>query len=767
MPTYAKLRSDLVSSKATVGDAVVYTVKDPITGTYFRLREPEYWLINQLDGESAPDGIAERFKAKFGLNITAEDVKGFITTIEGLFFLETARAEQQVSRKSYAKADGRTLIGRLLYIKLKAFDPGRFLDWLTSVYRRFHNRFWFTLQIVIIAIGFALLMSNLGEFHVNLQELLNAGSIVMIVLALFILIVVHEFAHAIMCRYHGGQVKEIGFLLMYFQPCFYADLSDAWLFEKKSQRLAVTWAGPYSQFILLAVAIIIWRVTIPGSFVNQLAQLTVMVSWVTFLFNFNPLLKLDGYYLLSDWVDIPNLRRKAFSFLGNVLKRRLLGWLIEPITADRRERRIFAMYSLLAVTYSGLLLGYILYVVAKFLTSELGGFGLILLFVLLLVILRDAIARLAKGAVRHIVHMKSLLKKPIRLAVYLGIIAVVLILVLAVPFPHRVSGEVTVQPLAVFTLTLNEFGMLESLLHRGGDTPESKASLIQLTSNDMAVLDILPLVEDGQEVTANDTLAILTSSQVTHEIAAGQAELERLQGELALLKAPPKKEQIAEAEAEVRAAKASYDRMQREFERSQELAEKNLIADEELEEARSAVEIARAELANKESALELLSSPPRPEEEEVLKHQIEKQESRIAFLKRQAEAQLIVAPFSGVVSTKHEGEIILTLADNQNVELLVPVSDFEIADVNVGQTVRVKVRSFPHLTFFGKVVRIPKSTNEESACFPVSVVLKNEGDLLNRGMTGYAKIDVGNASLLRLAYRKLLSNLRVEFWSWW
>ena len=254
---------------------------------------------------------------------------------------------------------------------------------------------------------------------------------------------------------------------------------------------------------------------------------------------------------------------------------------------------------------------------------------------------------------------------------------------------------------------------------------------------------------------------------MTHDIAAAQAELERLQGQLDLLKAPPKQEQVDEAAAEVEAAQANLDRLKRERERSEELARKNLIAAEQLEAIRSNEQIAVAELANKQSALRLLKSPPRPEEEEVIRHEIDKQKARIAFLKRQAEAQVIVAPFAGVVSSKEHDKDILSLEQNSHVELLVPVSDFEIPLIRVGQTVMVKVRSFPHLTFFGSVVRIPQSTNSETGRFPVSVVLENPGGILQQGMTGYAKIEVGHASLVTLAYRKLLSNLRVEFWSWW
>jgi hypothetical protein len=106
---------------------------------------------------------------------------------------------------------------------------------------------------------------------------------------------------------------------------------------------------------------------------------------------------------------------------------------------------------------------------------------------------------------------------------------------------------------------------------------------------------------------------------------------------------------------------------------------------------------------------------------------------------------------------------------NDVVELLVPVSDFDIALIEPDQPVKVKVRSYPDETFYGTVVRIPDVAVPllDGNIFPVSVVVDNGQRHLRYGMTGYAKIETGEASLAGLAFRKLYSVLKVEFWSWW
>jgi len=765
----AKLRSDLVVSSAQIDGQTVYNIKDPITNRFFRLREPEYWLVKQLDGTTAYDSIAQGFQEKFGHRMLASDVESFVAQLEKLYFLENSRAEQEISRKSYQTEQKKSLFSRLLFIRLKAFDPTNILDKLVRIYCPFHNRYWFVFDVLLILAGAVLFFANIDSFNLNLNAIFSFGSIAAIVVSLFILVALHEFAHAVICRYHGGEVREMGVLLLYFQPCFYSNLSDAWLFKKKSLRLAVTAAGPFFQLVLFAFAVFVWRVTVSGSAVNDIAYLIVLVSFITFLFNLNPLIKLDGYYLLSDWLDIPNLRSKSFAYLGNLFKRNVLGWPIEPKSATSREKRAFLWYSVFALIYSTALLGYVLYLVAGFMLEQLGGFGLILLAAALLFSLNKNIAALARGIVQHFVYMKDIFKQPARLAKY-GIFLVVFVVgFFFVRFPHRVSGEVSVQPILEFSLKLNELGLLESKLRQGGADPKNQASFLQMASTDMAVLDLVPRVKDGQLVIVGDTLATLTSNQVSNEILAGQSELSRLEGQLALLRAPKKKEEIAESESQVDAAKTKVDQLERDYNRIRELSEKNMVMASQLEEAQSAFLIADAELTNRKARLALLKSPPRPQEESVIISEIDKQKANLRFLEEQRDAQVIIAPIAGVISAVKADESLLSVVDIHEVEVLVPVSDFDIHLVENGQNVKLKVRSYPSRIFNGRVVHIPKEAEQldGKAHFMVSVVAENPEGLLYEGMTGYAKIEVGKKSLFGLALRKVTSFVRVEFWSWW
>ncbi len=765
----AKLRSDLVVSSAQVDGETVYNIKDPVTNRFFRLREPEYWLVQQLDGVNTCETVAAGFQEKFGHRLTAGDVETFVGQLEKLYFLENSRAEQEISRKSYRTDKSRSLFSRMLFIKLKALNPSKILEPLVRFYNPFHNTISLAISIFIMVTGLTLFFANISSFNLNLNAIFSFGSILAIVISLFIIVTLHEFAHAVICRHFGGEVREVGFLLLYFQPCFYTNLSDAWLFKKKSHRLAVTLAGPFFQMVLFAFAVLIWRVTIPGAFVNDVTYLIVLVSIITFLFNFNPLIKLDGYYLLSDWLDIPNLRAKSLAYLANLFQRQILGWPIEPVLAVKREKRIFLWYSTFALLYSAGLLGYLLLAAGELIYEEYGGLGIVLLIGAVLFTLSKNVAALAKGTIQHLAYMRDFLKQPVRLAKYVVFLVVFVVGFFFIRFPHRVSGEVSVQPILEFSLKLNELGLLESKLRQGGADPKNQASFLQMASTDMAVLDLVPKVKDGQHVIIGDTLATLTSNQVSNEILAGQSELSRLEGQLALLRAPKKKEEIEEAESQVDAARTKVEQFQRDFNRVRELSEKNLATTAQLEAVQSALLIADAELTNRKARLALLKSPPRPQEESVIISEIEKQNANLRFLEEQRDAQVIIAPITGVISAVKADESLLSVVDIHEVEVLVPVSDFDIHLVEVGQSVKLKVRTYPSRVFNGRVVHIPKEAQQvnDRAYFMVSVVAENPENLLYEGMTGYAKIEVGKKSLFGLAARKITSFVRVEFWSWW
>jgi putative peptide zinc metalloprotease protein len=765
-----RLRNDLVVSEQEIDGQKIFILKDPVTYRYFRLREPEYFLARQFDGQTDIETIAKRFRDKFNLNVSAEAVGQFAGKMDELYFFEGVRAEYEVSSGRYLGRTKKSLFSKILFIKLKAYNPDRLLNFLLPPVRFLFHPWSLAIMILFIIAGFFVYSANFEHFRFDPRQLYSFGSIVIVFLALAVIILLHEFAHALTCHYLGGQVREMGFLLLYFQVCFYSDLSDSWMFKRKSHRLAVIWAGLFFQLILFAVAVFGWRATVIGTGINNFFWLTANVCFLMLLFNFNPLIKLDGYYFLSEWVNIPNLRLKSFDYMRHVIKR-LLG--TETRTwANRRERRIYFWYMILAGIYSAVLVVVVAYIVYRFLVDNLSGFGFILFLILLAIIFRTPVMQGMRFVASREVIRALVFRK--RNTIVAGIIIVTAIIILfVIPFPRQVGGDITVQPLNEYTITLfSRQGMLELKLREGGRDRHFNTEHVQLSTGDLSVLRLTPLVDEGDIIYKNDTLAAVASNQVSTGLVSARAELERLQGELALAQSPPKPEEIATAQAAVNAAQANVDQLEKDIDRNKSLLEKKLISRQEFEKSESGLNISKSELEEAEAKLRLLKSPPKKEEVGILRSQIASQEADIAYLMSQEAAQAITSPINGTVTALYRDDLLFKISEMSRVEVAIPITDNYLEFVEPDAGVNLKVRSYPNLTFEGSVTHIASSADnpdydDNRARFSIYAVLDNKDNLLRDGMSGYAKISCGRASLYRIIAERVKGFIRVEFWSWW
>ena len=179
--------------------------------------------------------------------------------------------------------------------------------------------------------------------------LLIVGVVTLYVLQ-FITLLIHEWSHAVTTKHYRREVRKGGFLLYMGMPAAFVDTTDIWLSPRR-ERILVSWAGPYSGFILGGLAAL-GILAVPGTFAAGVLFQFAFLTYITSFLNLNPLLKLDGYYILMDWLEIPRLREKSLAFvtgtLGGKLRRR---------ERFARDERIFAVFGLLAGAWTLLALG--------------------------------------------------------------------------------------------------------------------------------------------------------------------------------------------------------------------------------------------------------------------------------------------------------------------------------------------------------------------------------------------------------------------------
>lgn len=360
--TRPTLRADLRIVRRESEGVVRYVVRESRPGKYWQFGELEVALMRLMDGTRTPDDIARAAAETVGVEVAPAKIAGFADKLKRLGLVEGTAAEQHMLLmervRASAKVGARRVEGTLLRLRVRVGDPDRLFAHLVERLSWVWTRAFVWCSAALFAVYLGIVLAHARELFAHAVSLytfsgVSAWDYVLGYLLFLVIGAIHELGHGLTTKRYGGEVHDMGFMLLYFSPALYCNSNDAWLFERRSHRLWVTFAGPWIQLLLAAVAAIIWVSTEPGTMLYRVTSLAVLVGGITnVLANMNPLLPLDGYFALSDYLEIPNLRRRAFDYWIRVGKRRMLGVEMPEPAAPARERRALRLYGALALAYS-------------------------------------------------------------------------------------------------------------------------------------------------------------------------------------------------------------------------------------------------------------------------------------------------------------------------------------------------------------------------------------------------------------------------------
>ena len=334
-----RMRPDLEAARQRYQGQSYWVVKDPVALQYARLNEEEYAILQMLDGESSLDEIAERFEREFPpQTITTEELQQFIGMLHnsGLVIASAPGQGAQLKRRRDERKR-KELVGKLsnvLMIRFKGIDPERLLNFLYGLppVRWFFSTPALVLCLLLCAAAGTLIAVEFDVFRSKLpsfQAFFAAENWLLLAAVLGCTKVLHEFGHGLSCKHFGGECHEMGVMILVLTPCLYCNVSDSWMLPNRWHRAAIGAAGMYVEVVLASICTFIWWFTEPGPLNYVCLNIMFVSSVSTILFNANPLLRYDGYYILSDLMEVPNLRQKASKLLNRKLGQYCLG-LEEP-----------------------------------------------------------------------------------------------------------------------------------------------------------------------------------------------------------------------------------------------------------------------------------------------------------------------------------------------------------------------------------------------------------------------------------------------------
>ncbi|MFN5320663.1 MAG: HlyD family efflux transporter periplasmic adaptor subunit [Planctomycetota bacterium] len=543
-----KMRGDLSAVRQLYQGVEYWVVKEPLGQKFYQFPPNVYYILQQLDGQTSVEQVLDRYHKQFApKRLDRDQLQQLLQRFhkDGLVVSEVSGQGTELLRRGRkAKWMERlSSLSNILAIRFRGFDPEAVLNFL--------NRWVGWIFSPAFALGIAVLglvaagsvIVNWTDFQARLpgfEQFFDPRKWWLFALVLAGTKICHEFGHGLACRRFGGECHEIGVMLLVFTPCLYCNVSDSWRMPNKWHRAIIGAAGMYVELILATLATFVWWFAEPGVVRDVCLQVMLIASVSTVLFNGNPLLRFDGYYIVSDLLEIPNLHQRSAKALSSLLGRYWLGLPPSPDPLLPQNRMwAFAAFTVLAFVYRI----FIMVSIFLFLHSWLKPYGLeaigqaIALFSLLGLV-GFPLYRLIRFLT---VPGRMMQIKKGQFAIATAIIATVVGSILFIPWPHYLRCRVLMIPNRLETIYAREGGTIRELMIRPGSEVAAGQVLAQLENLDLALeleqnrgalLEVQHKRELAQRAANVDTLSNI---DYLREISALNSEAEELRKRIVLL----------------------------------------------------------------------------------------------------------------------------------------------------------------------------------------------------------------------------------------
>jgi len=509
-------------------------LRNSVSGEHLRLNASASTILALIDGDTS---IETLFKMGKQRGLTAEHIGKMLGPLCacGMLSLGSAREQERLlsQYQKHKRNDRRSRFGNPLAIKFALHNPDNWLGLVVARLPWVFSRYFLVVTLCVIGVAFVAALVNgpiiLAEFA---QVASSPPHWWLYVLLYPTLKGIHELAHAVVIKRYGGSVHETGITFLVLMPIPYVDASDVWMFRARYQRVLVGAAGMLAECALASIGLIVFLLVQPGFIRDVGFAIFVMGSFSTLLFNANPLLKFDGYYILQDCLEIPNLAARSQQYCFYLAKKYLyrLEDAMSPVCAIG-ERKWLLAYGVLA----GLYRCFITLIIALFLASQFLVLGIVLAVYALFQLLVNPVLKLSKY-LHHSPELTGVRSQCI--GVTLGIACAISLFIALIPIPSstRAQGVVWVPEQAQVFAAVD--GVVEHLLVEPGSEVIEGQVLIRLLAPELtkAKLVVEAALEAARIEYRNfQQLDTVKAKAMKSDIQSLELELENLTRRAALL----------------------------------------------------------------------------------------------------------------------------------------------------------------------------------------------------------------------------------------
>jgi putative peptide zinc metalloprotease protein len=357
----------IIREDVTDGEPIV-AVYQRSTANLLRLKPTQWQLARLFDGVRSYEAISAAFEAETGIPLGAEEVRTFAENMDegGFWYKNPQEKNIAMNEKLAAQRSRRVQSGssfNVAHISFSAWDPDRYLTRLDQKIGKYVYNRWmvlfavllFLFESVIFVLKWHLIGPDLSVYYDFSKK--TFSDLVEFWWMLMVIGFIHESSHGLTCKHYGGEVHSMGLMFLYLTPAFYVDVTESWISAGKLQRLATIIAGIWIEMVLCGAAVFVWLNTQPGDWIHDFCYKLILLTGVAVVVvNLNPLIKLDGYYFLAEWVGVPDLKERSTSFVIGWLQRYIFRLPVDVPIVSRRRTPLFVLYALASGGYSYLLL---------------------------------------------------------------------------------------------------------------------------------------------------------------------------------------------------------------------------------------------------------------------------------------------------------------------------------------------------------------------------------------------------------------------------
>ena len=527
------MRPDLTFDQQVYQGVEYLVVKEPLGQKYYQFPPQVHFLLTMLDGKISIDQLQDAYHERYApKRITRQELQQLLTRFhqDGLVVSDMpGQGIELLKRGDKNKRNERLQsMSNILAIRYRGFDPEGILNWMIKWVGWVFTKPMVYVTCVLATIALLSVVVNWGAFQAKLpgfDAFFDPRQWYLFVVVIAATKMCHEFGHGLSCKKLGGECHEIGFMLLVLTPCLYCNVSDSWRLNNKWHRAAIGAAGMYVEVILATIATFIWWFVQPGLVQDICLRVMLVSSISTVLFNGNPLLRFDGYYILSDLLEIPNMAQKSTKALTTLLGRHWLGLEMPDDALMPTNRPLaFASYTVAAFCYRWI----IMFSILLFLMRWLEPYGLdslgigIAMFSLIGVVVMPCYKLYRYMSVPGRMHQV----KKVRFFTVLLIVGGLLAALLLIPLPHTMRCDVVLVPNKIQAVYVEEPGVLEACFVKPGQEVEAGQELARFRNLE---LEHQILEAEGQ-VTMG--LAELESARAEMLQGQGASDIGRVQAEV-------------------------------------------------------------------------------------------------------------------------------------------------------------------------------------------------------------------------------------------